>query len=62
MALGWRTGTLDGQHYFHHAGGTGGFRSFAGFIKERQLGIVVLSNTVEDVAPIGEQLLIHLLQ
>lgn len=40
-----------------HNGGTGGFRSFAGFSKKSGLGVVVLSNSANDVDDIG----IHLL-
>ena len=57
MGLGWRIDTSRQQIYYHHSGGTGGFRSFAGFNKERQLAVVILSNTAEEVTAIGEGLL-----
>ncbi len=36
-----------------HNGGTGGFHSFAGFDAERKKGIVVLTNSSEDIDDIG---------
>jgi CubicO group peptidase (beta-lactamase class C family) len=36
-----------------HNGGTGDFRSFAGFSKAKKMGIVVLSNSAESVDDIG---------
>ena len=46
VALGWfmeYLPTID-RYVYTHAGGTGGHRSFCGFIKETQTGVVVLSN------------------
>lgn len=57
MALGWRVKQLNDQIYWHHSGGTGGFRSFVGFVKDRQLGVVILSNTAEEVTAIGQAFL-----
>lgn len=55
MGLGWRI-NRNGQHtYLHHSGGTGGFRSFVGFDPGRQVAIIILSNTAEDVTAIGEK-------
>jgi len=53
MGLGW--------HYNNdiiwHNGGTGGYRSFAGFVKGMQQGVVVLTNSTESVDDIGLKLL-----
>ena len=38
---------------FFHDGGTGGFRSVAGFVPERRVAVVVLSSEVRGVARIG---------
>jgi CubicO group peptidase (beta-lactamase class C family) len=57
MALGWRVKQDGQQTYWHHSGGTGGFRSFAGFDKQRQVGVVILSNAAEEVTAIGQALL-----
>lgn len=53
MGLGWRIEKQKNNIYWHHSGGTGGFRSFVGFDKKRLLGIVILSNTAADVTTIG---------
>jgi serine-type D-Ala-D-Ala carboxypeptidase/endopeptidase len=60
IALGWHVIKRDGREIVWHNGGTGGFRSFVGFDRARQVGIVVLSNTSvpEGVDDIG----LHLLQ
>lgn len=57
MGLGWRINTTGQQRYYHHSGGTGGFRSFVGFNKERQFAVVILSNAAEEVTAIGEGIL-----
>ena len=59
MGLGW--------HIFHfpdvdkpihwHNGGTGGYRTFLGFIKEKQIGVVLLSNTQSSVDAAAIELL-----
>ncbi|MEQ7802362.1 serine hydrolase [Pedobacter sp. ASV1-7] len=57
MGLGWRINHNKGNTYFHHSGGTGGFRSFVGFDLNRQRAIVILSNAADDVTNIGEDYL-----
>ncbi len=57
IGLGWRIEQGQARNYLHHSGGTGGFRSFVGFDKKRQIGVVILSNTAEDVTGIGEAFL-----
>ncbi|MFA6541910.1 MAG: serine hydrolase [Bacteroidota bacterium] len=57
MGLGWRIEKQVNNIYWHHSGGTGGFRSFVGFDKKRNLGVVILSNTAEDVTRIGQTIL-----
>jgi CubicO group peptidase (beta-lactamase class C family) len=57
MGLGWRIDTTGQQTYYHHSGGTGGFRSFIGLNIERQLAVVILSNAAEEVTKIGEGIL-----
>ncbi len=37
--------------------GTGGYRSFVGFVPGSRVGVVVLSNSANDVDPIGMALL-----
>lgn len=40
-----------------HNGGTGGYKSFAGFVKETGKGVVILTNSTESVDDIGMHLL-----
>ena len=57
MGLGWHITPGKKHTIIQHSGGTGGFRSFVGFDKERQIGVVVLSNSADEVAMIGFGLL-----
>lgn len=57
MGLGWRIKELHNSQYYYHAGGTGGFRSFAAFNKKQEFGVVILSNAADEVTPIGEQIM-----
>jgi CubicO group peptidase (beta-lactamase class C family) len=57
VGLGWILPLKGNNALYFHNGGTGGFRSFAGFNKERQVGIVILSNAAESVDKIGFGLL-----
>ena len=43
--------------WFWHNGGTGGYISFAGFLKGTTTGVVVLTNTSENINDIGFKLL-----
>ncbi len=57
VGLGWFTVSQDGMEIIHHNGGTGGYVSFAGFVKGGDKGVVVLTNSNASVDDIG----IHLL-
>ncbi|MEX0272534.1 serine hydrolase [Leptolyngbyaceae cyanobacterium UHCC 1019] len=57
IALGWHILNHHETEIIFHDGGTGGFRSFLGFVKQKRLGIVVLSNSENDVNDIGLHLL-----
>ncbi len=57
IGLGWHISAGKKHTIVQHSGGTGGFRSFVGFDKKRQIGVVVLSNSAEEVAMIGFGLL-----
>jgi serine-type D-Ala-D-Ala carboxypeptidase/endopeptidase len=57
IGLTWMTIKRHGDEIVWHNGGTGGFRSFAGFSKKSGLGVVVLSNTAISVDDIGVHLL-----
>ncbi len=51
IGLGWHLTPLlsNGKTMVWHNGGTGGYRSFAGFVKETRTAVVVLTNTAADV-------------
>ena len=53
IGLAWHILPNPAGNVVWHNGGTGGFRSFAGFDEERKKGIVVLTNTAESVDDIG---------
>lgn len=57
IGLGWHISKLKNNTIFQHSGGTGGFRTFVAFDKTNNTGVVVLSNTAEEVSPIGFDLL-----
>ncbi len=57
IGLTWMNLKRHGDEIVWHNGGTGGFRSFAGFSKISGLGVVVLSNTAISVDDIGVHLL-----
>ncbi len=57
VGLGWHTMVFDDTEIVWHNGGTGGYRTFAGFIKGGDKGVVVLSNSNTGVDDIG----IHIL-
>lgn len=57
VGLGWHITKRKEHTIYQHSGGTGGFRTFVGFDKELQIGVVVLSNSAEEVTMIGMGLL-----
>jgi len=57
VGLGWHTMVFDDTEIVWHNGGTGGYRTFAGFIKGGNKGVVVLSNSNAGADDIG----IHIL-
>jgi len=57
VGLGWHIKEgVDGDVFWHN-GGTGGYRAFAGFVKETGKGVVVLTNSTVSVDDIGFYLL-----
>ncbi len=60
MGLGWHEIKTTDRTFYYHDGGTGGFRSFVGFVLDAQhkaTGIVLLSNTSADVSDLGMHIL-----
>lgn len=55
--MAWMIQPLKNRTVFWHNGGTAGFRSFCGFVKDRQTGIVVLSNSSASVDDLALKLL-----
>lgn len=57
IGLGWHIITRPGINIVWHNGGTGGYRTFAGFDPDRKIGVVVLTNAVSDNDDIGFHIL-----
>jgi len=57
IGLGWHILTSGNRQLIWHNGGTGGYWGFVGFIKDKQTGVVVLTNTSESIDDIGYHLL-----
>jgi CubicO group peptidase (beta-lactamase class C family) len=58
VRLGWQEAAVGaGGTALWHNGGTGGYRSFVGFVAETRVGVAVLSNSANDVDSIGMSLL-----
>ena len=57
IGLNWHVTASHSHSIIWHNGGTGGYRTFAGFDAARRIGVVVLSNTSTSVDDIGLHLL-----
>ena len=57
MGLGWHIGWFYEHKYLEHTGGTGGYRSFLGMIPGTNTGVIILSNSDNDVSAIGLKIL-----
>jgi hypothetical protein len=57
VGLGWHIRDNGKTKIVWHNGGTGGFRTFAGFVKDRKMGVVVLSNMNISADDIGFHIL-----
>jgi len=53
IGLAWMTVARPGGDVIWHNGGTGGYRSFLGFNADRRRGVVVMTNSANDVDQIG---------
>ncbi|GAA4410963.1 hypothetical protein GCM10023187_36210 [Nibrella viscosa] len=56
VGLGWHMATGDIQGWLWHNGKTGGYSSFAGFRKDRQMAVVILANSLTDLDKLGVEL------
>lgn len=57
VGLGWHILTKFNAEIVWHNGGTGGYHSFVGFDKKKRRGVVILSNSTNDIDDIGRHLL-----
>ncbi len=57
VGLGWHIAASDQLEIVWHNGGTGGYRTFAGFIKGGDKGVVVMTNSTTSIDDIGMHLL-----
>jgi CubicO group peptidase (beta-lactamase class C family)/uncharacterized protein YdhG (YjbR/CyaY superfamily) len=58
IGLGWHIRqSQDGNRIVWHNGGTGGYHSWAGYDPTRRVGVVVLTNSTENIDDIGLKLL-----
>lgn len=57
VGLGWHIQKKYGAEIVWHNGGTGGYHSFIGFDAKKKRGVVVLSNSTNDIDDIGRHLL-----
>jgi CubicO group peptidase (beta-lactamase class C family) len=55
--LAWMIEPFKGNTNIWHNGGTGGFRTWCGYLKDKKLGVVILSNSSADVDDIALELL-----
>lgn len=64
IGLAWHLAPLGrkGAVLMTHSGGTGGYRSFVAIVKERDLALVVLSNTSGEIDPLALSILQRLLR
>jgi len=57
IGLGWVIRDINDKKIIWHNGGTGGYRSFAGFIPEDKIGVVVMTNSTVGADDIGTHIL-----
>ena len=57
VAMAWHVKKGDNGDVIWHNGGTGGYRTFAGFVKETGKGVVLLTNSSTGADDIGFYLL-----
>lgn len=53
VGLAWHIRTEGDIQIVEHHGATGGYWGFAGFVKDKQIGVIVLTNTFQDIDWIG---------
>ncbi|GAB2541241.1 serine hydrolase [Spirosoma aerophilum] len=53
IGLGWHIRSMNNDEIIWHNGGTGGYRSFAGFSRKTNKGIIILNNSEQSPDDIG---------
>ncbi len=59
IGLAWHIITQNDTQFIEHHGATGGYWGYVGFIQDKKTGVVVLTNTFEEIDDIGHQLLLE---
>jgi D-alanyl-D-alanine-carboxypeptidase/D-alanyl-D-alanine-endopeptidase len=49
VGLGWHIRTEGDLQIIEHHGATGGYWGYAGFVKDKQIGVVILTNTYKEI-------------
>jgi serine-type D-Ala-D-Ala carboxypeptidase/endopeptidase len=57
IGLGWRIQSVGNSKIVRHSGGTTGFRTFIGFDPDREVGVVLLTNSAHETDDIGLHLI-----
>jgi CubicO group peptidase (beta-lactamase class C family) len=57
LGMAWFKDQIDNDTYFWHNGATGGCYSYIGFMPEKGVAVVALSNSTLEVDPVGEEIL-----
>lgn len=57
IGLAWISQANNGLDITWHNGGTGGFRTYTGFSKDKKVGVIVMANSIQSVDAIGIRLL-----
>jgi D-alanyl-D-alanine-carboxypeptidase/D-alanyl-D-alanine-endopeptidase len=57
IGLAWQIHTRGEPRIVEHLGATGGYYGYAGFVEDKQTGVVVLTNTFNNISDIGVDLL-----
>jgi D-alanyl-D-alanine-carboxypeptidase/D-alanyl-D-alanine-endopeptidase len=57
IGLGWQIQTKGNAQIIWHNGATGGYWCFAGLVRDKQMGAVILTNSFQDISYMGLSLL-----
>lgn len=57
IGLAWISQKKGDLAFTWHNGGTGGFRTFTGFSKDKKVGVIVMANSIQSVDAIGIRIL-----